>query len=139
MRSIQTILGHNDLEAAATENEKIVLRTGAVTSIVTNNFQEEIEANKENSKNSSIRSTTTTTTRLPRVEQQVRNQPQPHEESTFQIQQHQQQPRHGLKRTHSVASQPCSTVEIQYVTTESKLDAPGKCTFEKKTLEANHS
>ena len=139
MRSIQTILGHNDLEAAATENEKIVLRTGAVTSIVTgtNNFQDEIEANKENSKNSSIRSTTTTT-RLPRVEQ-VRNQPQPHEESTFQIQQHQQQPHRGLKRTHSVASQPCSTVEIQYVTTESKLDAPGKCTFEKKTLEANHS
>ena len=60
-------------------------------------------------------------------------QPQPHQPHTFQVQPvpvatHQQQQPRGVKRPHPAAQQPCSqTVEIQYVTAESKLDAPGKC------------
>ena len=59
-------------------------------------------------------------------------QPQPHQPHTFQVQPvpvatHQQQQPRGVKRPHPAAQQPCSqTVEIQYVTAESKLDAPGK-------------
>ena len=65
-------------------------------------------------------------------------QPQPHQPHTFQVQPvpvatHQQQQPRGVKRPHPAAQQPCSqTVEIQYVTAESKLDAPGKCLIFRK-------
>ena len=70
VRSIQTILGHNDLES---EQEKLAsLRTAAVLSHhQRNNSFEEVEANKENSEVAEqLKQLRTTTTSTPRPRNQ---------------------------------------------------------------------
>ena len=118
-KAVRSILGHNDLVAEADKSGNVVV--GVVRNLRTNttNFVESphhhhqsheannTEANKENSE----------TKRSLRLKDKT-----VHEFTT-----------HPPTATVVVASRPgmkrpaCSTVEVQYVSSESKLDAPGKC------------
>ena len=106
-KAVRSILGHNE-----THLEEKISQQNIVTAHArnrSNNFDSnEIEANKENSEaiKRSIRLKEKT------VQEFTNPQPPP---------QQQQQQTRGIKRP------ACSTVEIQYVSSEStKLDAPGK-------------
>ena len=106
-KAVRSILGHNE-----THLEEKISQQNIVTAHArnrSNNFDSnEIEANKENSE--AIKRSI----RLKEKTVQEFTNPQP-------PQQQQQQQTRGIKRP------ACSTVEIQYVSSEStKLDAPGK-------------
>ena len=119
-KAVRSILGHNDLVAEADKSGNVVvgvvrnLRTNTTTNFVESPHHHHqsheanhTEANKENSETKrSLRlkekNVHEFTTNPPTATVVVASRP-------------------GMKRP------ACSTVEVQYVSSESKLDAPGKC------------
>ena len=107
-KAVRSILGHNDLVAEADKSGNVVI--GVVRNLRTTNFEsphqshEATEANKENSE----------IKRSLRLKEKSVHEFTTHPPTVVMA-------RPGMKRP------ACSTVEVQYVSSESKLDAPGEC------------